>query len=175
MRRIPIILVILVLIINFSSCERDDICIDGDTPLLIVGFFDIDDTTEFKPVNSLRIISLNNNTIFSSSTFTDQSTVSDSIFIPLQIDASSTEYTFIIDSDGDETASEESETGNMDDLLFSYIVGEQFVSRACGFVANYNDLSIAPTFDDDNFIQRVTIVDTNITNNPTTINVKIFH
>ena len=162
-------------IVNFSSCQRDDICVDGDTPLLIVGFFDIDDTTEFKPVNSLRVISLDNNTIYSSETFTDQSTVSDSIFIPLQIDASSTTYAFIIDSDGDENATQASETGNTDNLVFSYEVGEEFVSRACGFVANYNDLGAAATMDDENFIQSITIVDTNITNNPTTINVKIFH
>ena len=162
-------------IVNFSSCQRDDICVDGDTPLLIVGFFDIDDTTEFKPVNSLRVISLDNNTIYSSETFTDQSTVSDSIFIPLQIDASSTTYAFIIDSDGDENATQASETGNTDNLVFSYEVGEEFVSRACGFVANYNDLAAAATPDDENFIQSITIVDTNITNNPTTINVKIFH
>ncbi|MEM9824872.1 MAG: hypothetical protein AAF985_27555, partial [Bacteroidota bacterium] len=60
-------------IIHFSSCEKDDICVEGDTPLLVIGFYDITDTT-FKSVNNLRILSTDNDSILNSTTeygFTD--------------------------------------------------------------------------------------------------------
>ncbi|GMN11793.1 DUF6452 family protein [Croceitalea sp. MTPC9] len=175
MKRIPIVLLILVLIINFSSCEKDDICIDGDTPLLIVGFYDAssEDTTVFKSVPNLRIKAIDNNSIFSSDIFSDRSTVADSVLIPLRIDGVSTSYEFIINSVDDATTMEE--TGNIDTLGFSYTLGEEFISRACGFVANYNELDTIRTISNEDWIRRVSIVEKNITNNSTTINVKIFH
>jgi len=173
MKRIIIVLLILAVFINFSSCEKDDICVDGDTPFLIVGFYDAEDTTEFKEVTSLRLISINNDSIFSSDDFTDQSTVSDSILIPLQIEEANTTYAFIFDSDGDDEALEE--TGNIDTLGFSYTLSEEFVSRACGFVANYNELDTIRTISDNDWINRISIIEENITNNSNTIHVKIFH
>jgi len=175
MKRIPIVLFILIIFINFSSCEKDDICVDGDTPFLIVGFYDAssEDTTVFKSVSSLRIRSTDNESIYSSSTFTDQATVSDSIFIPLRLDANNTSYEFILNSDGDSEAM--GETGTIDTLKFTYNLGEQFVSRACGFVANYNELDTMRTVGAEDWIRRITILENTITNNPTAIHVKIFH
>ncbi len=173
MKRISLVLFILIIFVNFSSCEKDDICVDGDTPFLIVGFYDFADTTVFKSVSSLRIRSTDNESIYSSSTFTDQATVSDSIFIPLRLDANNTSYEFILNSDGDSEATRE--TGTIDTLSFTYNLGEQFVSRACGFVANYNELDTVRTVTAQDWIRRITILENTITNNPTAIHVKIFH
>lgn len=173
MKKTLSIILILSIFINFSSCERDDICVDGDTPLLIVGFFDIDDTTNFKEVNSLRIRALDNNTIvadeFGSFGFLDRSNVTDSIFLPLRTDNSTTTFEFILNSAGNE------ETGNIDTLSFSYDVGEQFISRGCGFVANYNNLDTIRTLNSEDWIRQIRILEPNIENNPTSIHVQIFH
>lgn len=169
MKRVLIVLMVLSIFINFSSCEKDDICVDGDTPFLIVGFFDVGDTTAFKEVNSLRIRAIDIDEIFTSDNFIDRSTVRDSIFIPLRLDANTTAFEFILNSEGDD------ETGNIDNLSFSYDVGEQFISRGCGFVGNYNNLDTIRTLSNEDWIQRITVVEENIVNNPTAIHVKIFH
>ena len=57
MKRLFPILLILTVIVQFSSCEKDDICVEGDTPLLVIGFYDVTDTT-FKSVSNLRIRAL---------------------------------------------------------------------------------------------------------------------
>jgi hypothetical protein len=176
MKRILIALLVLALVVNFSSCERDDICVDGDTPLLVVGFFDFMDPTAFKPVTSLRIRAIDNDSILNSNEdfrFTDRSTVADSILIPLRAIENTTSYEFILDSATDSDTMEE--TGIIDTLGFSYNLGEQFVSRGCGFVANFNELDTLRTPSGEDWIRRITIVEENIRNNPTTIHVKIFH
>ena len=173
MKRVFIVLLILVFFINFSSCEKDDICVDGDTPFLIVGFYDFTDTTVFKSVANLRIRAIDNDSVFSSNTFSDRSTVADSVLIPLRIDGVSTSFEFIINSADDATTMEE--IGTLDTLGFSYTLGEQFVSRACGFVANYNELDTVRTVSSEDWIRRITVLENTITNNPTAIHVKIFH
>ncbi|WP_350291352.1 DUF6452 family protein [uncultured Croceitalea sp.] len=175
MKRVLIVLIIMAVFINFSSCEKDDICVDGDTPFLIIGFYDAssEDTTVFKSVPNLRIRAIDNDSVFSSDTFSDRSTVADSVLIPLRLDALNTSFEFIINSADDATTMEE--TGTLDTLGFSYTLGEQFVSRACGFVANFNELDTIRTVSSEDWIRRITVLENTITNNPTAIHVKIFH
>ena len=175
MKKIFIVVLVFAIFINFSSCEKDDICVDGDTPLLIIGFYDITDTT-FKPVPALRIRSLDNQSLLNDNVafgFTDRLTATDSIFIPLRINDTTTSYEFTINSAGDDAMMEE--TGNTNNLSFTYNLGEQFVSRACGFVANYNELDTIRTVAADDWIRGINILDNSVTNNPRTIHVQIFH
>ena len=57
--RIAIWLSILLLYPLFS-CEKDDICVDGDTPLLVIRFFDSTQPETPKAVSKLRVIGLGN-------------------------------------------------------------------------------------------------------------------
>ncbi|UJH67950.1 DUF6452 family protein [Allomuricauda sp. SCSIO 65647] len=168
MNKICIAFFILICLVGIASCEKDDICVDGDTPLLVIGFFDVDDTTEAKNVTALRIRAIGQEDDVD--TFTNPSS-QDSVGIPLRISETSTAYLIVSDSGTDD---EGNETGNIDTLTFSYDVIEDFVSRACGFVANYDNLSFDLQPDTDNWIQNVVIVDTTIENS-TAIHVKIFH
>ncbi|WP_343486796.1 DUF6452 family protein [Allomuricauda sp. d1] len=168
---IPIVLLLL-LFCFFSACEKDDICVDGDTPLLVIGFFDIEDNELEKDVSALRIRALNVTEPLNGEEAPDiDRTARDSVGIPLQITTNSTAFEFIIDSADDEDGNE---TGNIDTLTLNYTVLEKFISRACGFVANYDDLSFNLTADSDNWIQNVIIEDTLIENS-SNIHVKIFH
>ncbi|MEO9510669.1 MAG: DUF6452 family protein [Flavobacteriaceae bacterium] len=170
MKKIIPSLLITLMLIYFASCEKDDICVDGDTPLLYVGFYDVDDTTEFKNVSSLRIKEVILDSVLD--TFTDRSSALDSVGMPLRIDASSTGFAFISDSEDDEDTGEE--TGTIDTLTISYETTEAFISRACGFVANYENLTVTLPESAENWIQDITIVEETIENS-NTIHVKIFH
>lgn len=167
-KSIPILL-ILSLLIYFSSCEKDDICVNGDTPLLVIGFFDIEDTTVAKDVPSLRIKEVILDSTLN--TFTDR-TALDSIGIPLRNDTTSTSFAFINDSADDEET--DVETGNIDSLTISYTTRENFASRACGFVINYDGISITLPESATNWIQDISVVQQTIENS-NNIHVKIFH
>lgn len=165
---LPILLIIM--LCHLSSCEKDDICVDGDTPLLVIGFFDVDDTTAAKDVPSLRIRALGFET--SPSTFTDRSN-QDSIGIPLQIEANTTSFVFINNS-ADDPDDETIETGTIDTLTFNYTVNEEFVSRACGFVANFSELDTTRQVFSTDWIKRIQIVNPTVESS-SAIHVKIFH
>ncbi len=170
MSRILIAFLIL-LCIFFSACEKDDICVDGDTPLLIVRFYDAENPTEFKAVPGLRVVGVGNG--FPVDTFGDRTSL-DSISIPLKTIEALTEFTFITDSADDENGAE---TGNVDALGFTYETKQEFVSRACGFIVNYENLNSNFTTAPENWIQSLEIVKTTVRleTEETTAHVKVFH
>ncbi len=175
MKRLFPILLLFVVIVHFSSCEKDDICVEGDTPFLVIGFYDITDTT-FKSVSNLRIKALDNDSILNNTSeygFSDRSNSPDSIFVPLRISESTTMFELISNSASDEENST-IETGNIDTLIFNYSVEERFISRACGFVANFNQLDTTRQVFSTDWIKGINIVDSTVTNS-NLIHVQIFH
>jgi hypothetical protein len=151
MGKIKILLLVLMVVISFSACEKDDICVDGDTPLMIIRFYDNDNPSELKAVPNLRIIGLGQSSTVN--TIADRTSL-DSVALPLRINEVNTSFIFISDS-ADE---DDLETGNIDTLRFDYSTQEIFISRACGYIANYDDLSETITSDSENWIQNIEIV-----------------
>ena len=151
MGKIKILLLILMVVISFSACEKDDIWVDGDTPLMIIRFYDNDNPSELKAVPNLRIIGLGQSSTVN--TIADRTSL-DSVALPLRINEVNTGFIFISDS-ADE---DDLETGNIDTLSFDYSTQEIFISRACGYIANYDDLSETITSDSENWIQNIEIV-----------------
>ncbi len=168
MKKILAIGAILMIIISFSACEKDDICVDGDTPLLVVGFYDINDTATAKKVTKLRVAGMDQE--FTVNTVADRTDL-DQIEIPLRINNQSTSFVLISNSASN---SSNEETGNADVVTFNYETKEVFVSRACGFIANYDSLNGTITTDTDNWIKGIEIAQTTI-NDQATAHVKIFH
>lgn len=162
-----LLLPLLSLAILIGACEKDDICVEGDTPLLILRFYNISDTSALKAVPGLRIIGIGNGEPVN--TFADRSS-RDSVAIPLRIDQGSTQFQFISNSAGEEGA----ESGNIDTLEFSYDIEEVFISRACGFVANYTQLTDSLPTDTDNWIQDIQIALPTV-NSQLQAHVKIYH
>lgn len=163
--------IILFGIISFSSCEKDDICVEGNTPLLIIRFYDAADTTKFKPVSGLRIVGVGKE--LPVNTFADRSSDLDSIGIPLKVDNTTTGFTFILNSANDDDGVE---TGNSDTVDFNYETNEVYKSRACGFIVNYDQLAFGFTPKPENWIQRIEIIKPSIEiEETTTAHVKIFH
>lgn len=172
MKKIIPILLIALIISYVSSCEKDDICVDGDTPYLVIGFYNIDDTTEFKRVSTLRIRGINNDSILDNDSFNDRADSPDSILVPLRTNNTNTLYEFIQDSEADDDTG--TEIGNIDTLSISYSTREAFVSRACGFVINYDGVNIALPESASNWIQDISVVQSTV-ENTNNIHVKIFH
>ena len=139
---------------------------------MVIGFFDFADTTLVKNVPSIRIRNIDIDSILTNSSFSDRSESPDSLQVPLRSTATTTMYQIISESADDEET--ELETGNIDTLTISYELGEAFVSRACGFVTNYNNISVTLTEGAENWIQDIKVVQPNV-ENTNTIHVKIFH
>ena len=156
------------LAVSFYGCEKDDICVEGDTPLLIIRFYNAENPLELKTVSSLRVVGLGQADPVD--TFIDRSTL-DSISIPLRINQPNTSFIMISSSADDEN---EVETGNIDTLTFNYNTQEVFVSRACGFVANYSELNDSLNPDSDNWIQSIEILSPTV-NSFSAAHVEIFH
>lgn len=170
MNRFITVIIILAGIVFFSACEKDDICVEGDTPQLVIRFYDIENPTEFKAVPGLRVAGADKDVTVS--TFTDRSDL-DSIAIPLNPGANISEFLFIINSVDDDDGFE---AGNIDGINFSYEIQEEYIGRACGFIANFDNLNSTTTTDTENWIQNVEITKTLVIQEDTlSAHVKIFH
>jgi len=161
---------------SLGACEKDDICVDGNTPLLVISFYDVDNPTELKEVTSFRIVGVGQNTTVTS---VSDRTDSDSIAIPLKVTENTTGFYFINNSSDVETTDSNDETitiegGDLDTLYFNYDRKDKFVSRACGLIANYENLSSDLKVETDNWIKDIEIV-TPLVENSTAAHVKIFH
>lgn len=148
-------------------CEKDDICVDGDTPLLVVRFFDSENPDAPKSVISLRVLGLGQENPVN--TFTDRSTL-DSIAIPLRPGETETTFVMILDSADEEGL----ETGNPDTVRFNYTTGEVFISRACGFVAQYEGLQSQLQTGAENWIRNIEVDNPSVQNQDST-HVSIFY
>ncbi len=164
MNKVQLLFAILVTILVIFACEKDDICVDGDTPLLVIRFYDYSDTTVVKTVPALEVRGFLSpdsllNTLSNAS--------SDSIAIPLRVDFDSTRFVFSEKLSADDPV-------NNDTLIFTYSNKQVYISRACGYVNNYLDLSSNLAGDADNWIKKITI-DTTLIANSSSAHVKIFH
>ncbi|WBU89640.1 DUF6452 family protein [Cellulophaga omnivescoria] len=168
MKKIGILAAIL-LFTGFTSCEKDDICVDGDTALLIVNFYDFEAEEETeKTVTKLRVVGEGQDTTVDTVVDrTDLTTVS----IPLRANETTTTYNLISNSADNEDGDE---TGNTDTVTFNYATNEVYISRACGYVIHYNELASTLNEDAENWIKNVEVVETTVENIAVT-HVKIYH
>ena len=166
MKKIPLLFIYL-LIITFSSCEKDDICdaSTSTTPKLIIEFYDILNPIVKKNVTNLAVKDINTS---SSLVFNGTSRIK----IPLKTNLDLTKYSFILNST--DTAID-----NEDFLQFNYTRQNLFVSRACGFKTNFTLNPTTPfiktetSTPDGYWIQNVEIITSNITTE-NEIHVKIY-
>lgn len=164
------LIAILVFTFALISCEKDDICPEGSavTPRLIVTFYDNIDPTEKKDVDNLLVYGVNDN---NEAVFFNNITISttDSIAVPLRNDLDFTKLVFHRDIENSDF-----ETGNLDFMIANYSREEVYISRACGYVNNFVDLTTTIETDSNNWILDSEIINSNL-ENETSAHVKIFH
>ncbi|TRZ43772.1 hypothetical protein DMZ48_10225 [Robertkochia solimangrovi] len=168
-----ILSIAVILFTVISACEKDDICPPGSgtTPLLVVGFYDIQDQETEKSVVRLRVVGEGQDDPVN--TFTDRSSVSE-ISLPLKSFENSTTFAVISDSADDDNGVE---TGNIDSIRFDYNVQEKYISRGCGYSVTYTlqEVTLNPGgSDDDEWIVSYELPVRDITPLDT-IHVKIYH
>ncbi|SKB48749.1 DUF6452 family protein [Maribacter arcticus] len=168
MRSFRIGIVLFIGILAVASCEKDDICVEGDTPLLVIEFYNINDTSALKIVPTIRVVGVGQNVTVN--TVADR-TALNTISIPLKTDVDVTSFIIISAS---ASAEDGSETGNIDTVNFSYKRLEDFLSRGCGFVVNYDSLQANVSSDTNNWIKDIEIIRAQVINSDST-HVKIFH
>lgn len=105
-----------------SSCEKDDFCIDPVTPNMIIRFYDATNPTESKSVSNLSVHPEGYEEIYSNISI-------DSLLLPL--DVMNNEIIYNLSSEG-----------NQDILTITYDVEEKFVSRSCGFKAIFRNVIV---------------------------------
>lgn len=165
MKRISSLFLIL---LSFSSCEKDDICdaTTASTPRIVIEFYNTATTPIVRNVTNLKVVGegIANYYLFN--------TVS-KIKLPLKTSADVTKFSFIINST-------DSATQNEDLIELNYTRKNVFISRACGFKTLYylnatNPLLLTDSVvNDGNWIQNITIETSNIeTENET--HIKIYY
>ncbi len=113
----------LIVLLAIFGCEKDDICIEANTPNLIIRFYDAANPTQLKQVTNMYVWALNKDSIY-------QNVALDSIVIPLDINANTT--TYFISSDLGE-----------DEIELNYTKKDIFVSRSCGYKTIFENLQVA--------------------------------
>ena len=156
------IIVLLLLITAFYSCERDDICPASTptTPHLYIKFFDVNETDEIKKITKLLIQGLDNDN--NGLELYNYVSLADSIGLPLRT----------IDNDDDplngittkfllhknyEIDDNDSILGNPDIISINYTTEDVYVSRACGYKTIFIDVEIEleVDVDNDNWIESI--------------------
>lgn len=126
-------IVVLVLIaLIFSNCEKDDICVDDTTPRLIIEFYDITNPAALKSVLNLTVKGegaadyMVFNTTLAKTDPNRYLFNGNKLALPLKLNDTITKYSLVLNSTS-LTAS------NEDFLEFHYTPQNVFVSRACGY------------------------------------------
>ncbi len=150
-----------------SACEKDDICDEfaSTTPRLVISFYDINNASTRKNVNSLEVIG--EGMIEPLSVFT----AVDSIALPLRTTQDFSQYRLRINSN-------DANFDNTDVLRFDYQRNDVYVSRACGYKTLFQLDAASPVTVTDNdpadglWIQNISVIEPDINNeNETHINI----
>ncbi|MEE9349393.1 MAG: DUF6452 family protein [Flavobacteriaceae bacterium] len=126
-------LFIVFFIATLFSCERDDICIDENTPQLIIRFHDAIETDDLKSVSNLFVKVTN-----SLDEIVEINVIKtiDSIVVPLNVDQDYTKITLVKNANIDANAI-------TDEFTLNYTLNSIYVSRSCGYKSIYNDIIVS--------------------------------
>lgn len=147
-----IIAFLFLVIVIFSACEKDDFCTQNPvTPKLILRFYDDANRDNTKSANALYVWSGTKDSIF-------ENISTDSLVIPLNSNTNQTIYNL-------------SKGNVVEQFTIDYTIGNEYVSRSCGFKVIFNDLTFSP---DNTWITGFTQIETTI-DNQNEAHVQIFH
>ena len=165
----------------FASCEKDDICdpSTSTTPRLVLQFYDNNNVSLTRKTTNLKIIGdgladskplLNEN-----GGITWNDTV---VYLPLRVNENSTKYKMILNADDNDVSNDQT-----DILEINYTKTEVYISRACGFKAQFNlfgtssqqplILNNNPAATEGNWMKKIEVLQSQI-NDENEAHVKIF-
>lgn len=153
------IVLLLLLVLTFSACEKDDVCDEtaSVTPRVILEFYDFSQPTVLKNVSNLEAHATDENENDTLKIFTAVSKIE----LPLNPIAATTTYTLNLNSTIPASK-------NTDIITFNYTTKQVYISRACGFKNIYklNPLNGVITSDgtpnDGIWIKEMDVITNNI-------------
>ena len=128
-------LVTLITFVLFTSCIKDDFCVDPITPNLVISFYDNDNPDNLKRTSNLTVWAEGKEELYTNASL-------DSILIPLDPAIDMTVYHLSLADVEDE-------------ITITYTRKEVFVSRSCGFKYNFENLEVP--INSDNWILDIQI------------------
>lgn len=148
-----IILLLFLLLVIISACEKDDFCIQNPvTPNLILRFYDNTNRETLKTVDNFYVWAEGKDSIFVNASL-------DSLYIPLNSAATETVYNF-------------SKDNIVNQFTVKYITEEEYVSRSCGFKVIFNDVEFSS---DNTWVLDFTPTTLTTIDNQNEAHVQIFH
>ncbi|MDO4728497.1 MAG: DUF6452 family protein [Bacteroidota bacterium] len=118
--------ILLLILVIFFSCEKDDICTEETTPKLVIDFYEYLNPTIKKNFLKLEISEISNpNTILTIEH-------NNQVKLPLKTDATQSTYLFRL-----YYTSLNNVVYNDDIISINYTKSDIYVSRACGFKSNF--------------------------------------
>ena len=151
----------LATLLVYSSCEKDDVCVENDSVYVNLVFYDVEDGSTAKSVSGFSLLDLNGDIVRNYGNTTVAS-------IALVLPTSQSSYDLILQK---RTEVDGLTINTNDTLNFNYTPKATYVSRACGYIRTYTDLSIDST---SNWISGV-IVNTPEINSNNEEHVAILH
>ncbi|MEK9583950.1 MAG: DUF6452 family protein [Flavobacteriaceae bacterium] len=151
----------LATLLVYSSCEKDDVCVENDSVYVNLVFYDVEDGSTAKSVSGFSLLDLNGDIVRNY----DNTTVAS---IALVLPTNQSSYDLILQK---RTEVDGLTINTNDTLNFNYTPKATYVSRACGYIRTYTDLSIDST---SNWISGV-IVNTPEINSNNEEHVAILH
>lgn len=128
------VLLLTLLAMAFSGCEKDDIC-DSNTPTtprLVIQFYDATNPSVLKNVTNLKVTGtgMSEPIIFNDAVTTNAKylVTANTISLPLKVNGDNTEYSLQLNSGNSNPILVTTDT-----LDFNYSRKTEYVSRACGF------------------------------------------
>ncbi|SFW72368.1 hypothetical protein SAMN02927921_03673 [Sinomicrobium oceani] len=174
MKRLALALFVTGLAVVFLlGCEKDDICPEDSvtTPLLVITFYDRNDATTKEEVSLLSVVGRDMEDTLPSV----DSIATDSIAIPLKVFEEETVFAFIRHTQDITAGGDTIPTHNADTITFRYQTDQIFISRACGFITNFSNLTATrDTEDSERWISSIEVVNPTV-ENQSAAHVKIYH
>lgn len=167
-KQIKHILLLFFILITSMSCEKDDICLEENTPRLIIRFYDAEEPEKFKSVKQLAIRVDGIDEFYLSE---HVSIATDSIVIPIRVEHDITKIELVLNG-----ADLDLDNDNPDFINLNYRREDKFISRSCGYKVLFYDVNTTLDDDNDNWIKNITTVETpqNITDENKS-HLKIYH
>lgn len=178
MKKVSLLLIVII-VISYLSCERDDICPESTptTPSLIIDVFDFDDQESKKNVINLVISGVDNDDVLSGYELVS----SNNIVLPLKTTENTTQYILIKEASVNDNGTPDDSTddfydGNYDTLTINYSRRDVYVSRACGYKTIFENVTLTIEDDTDNWILSQQPINSNQSvEDETTTHFNIFH
>lgn len=147
------LVLLLLSIVIFSACEKDDFCIQNPvTPKLVIDFYNNTSRETLKDITTLYVWVDGKDSIYEGSR-------ENSIIIPLNTLATETIYNF-------------SNGTSVDKFTVNYTPQEVYVSRSCGYKVIFNDITFTS---ENNWILDFTPTTLTTIDNQDETHVQIFH